>query len=421
MNTFLLIIITIIVARYVLDTLSSILNVRHLRETLPESFVGIYDDEKYRTSQRYLRTNTRFGIISDTVGTLLTLAFLTLGGFNLVDQFARTTSPNSIVAGLVFAAILVLISKIASLPFDLYDTFVIEARFGFNKTTPRTYVADYVKGLVLVALIGGPVFAGMIWFFETTGTHAWLYVWAGMSALQLLLMFVAPVVIMPLFNKFTPLAEGELRHAIEAYSQSQNFTIEGIYTMDGSRRSAKSNAFFTGFGRSRRIVLFDTLIEKQTTQELVAIVAHEMGHYRCGHIPKGIVRAMLHTGISLFLLSFFIRSPQLFEAFGMQQPSVYAGIVFFGFLYTPIAFLMGLIESALSRKHEYEADAFAAKTAGNANAMISALQKLSVDNLSNLTPHPLTVFLEYSHPPVIERIAALRKILPPATLEARRQ
>jgi STE24 endopeptidase len=419
-NTFLIIILAIIVARYALDTLSSILNVRHLRETLPESFVGIFDDEKYTTSQRYLRTNTRFGIISDTVSTVLTLAFLTLGGFNVVDQLARSASSHTILSGLLFVAILMLISKVASLPFALYDTFVIEARFGFNKTTPRTYAADYVKGLVLVALIGGPVFAGVIWFFETTA-DAWLYVWIGMSALQLLLMFVAPIFIMPLFNKFTPLAEGELRSAIEAYSQSQNFTIEGIYTMDGSRRSAKSNAFFTGFGRSRRIVLFDTLIEKQTTEELVAIVAHEMGHYRCGHIPKGIVRAMLHTGVSLYLLSYFIESPQLFEAFGMQHTSVYAGIVFFGFLYTPIAFLMGLFESAISRKHEYEADAFAVKTAGNANAMISALQKLSVDNLSNLTPHPLTVFLEYSHPPVIERIAALRKISPPATLEARRQ
>ncbi|MDE0839673.1 MAG: M48 family metallopeptidase [Kiritimatiellae bacterium] len=409
MNTFLIIILAIIVARYLLDTLSSILNVRHLRETLPASFAGIFDDEKYTTSQRYLRTNTRFGIISDTVSTTLTLAFLTLGGFNLVDQVARSASSHTIVSGLLFVAILMLISKVASLPFALYDTFVIEARFGFNKTTPRTYVADYLKGLVLVALIGGPVFAGVIWFFETTA-DAWLYVWIGMSALQLLLMFVAPVFIMPLFNKFTPLAEGELRHAIEAYSQSQNFTIQGIYTMDGSRRSAKSNAFFTGFGRSRRIVLFDTLIEKQTTEELVAIVAHEMGHYRCGHIPKGIVRAMLHTGVSLYLLSFFIGSSELFEAFGMEHTSVYAGIVFFGFLYTPIAFLMGLIESAISRKHEYEADAFAVKTAGNANAMISALQKLSVDNLSNLTPHPLTVFLEYSHPPVIERIAALQKL-----------
>ena len=333
MNTYLIIVLVFIGLRYVLDTVSSTLNVAHLEEKIPPSFEGIYNDEKYRLSQSYLRTNTRFTILKDSFGTLLTLVFLLMGGFNWADLVARSVLPHPIAGGLVFAGILLLLSKLLSLPFDIYDTFVIEERFGFNKTSVRTYLIDQLKSLILIALLGGFVFAAAIWFFESLGALAWLYIWGALTILQLLLMYIAPVLIMPIFNTFTPLEEGELRSAIEAYAQSQNFTMKGVYRMDGSRRSSKSNAFFTGFGRSRRIVLFDTLIENQTVQELVSIVAHEMGHYKCKHIPKGIGRAILQTGLCLFLLSQFIDNPSLFAAFKMEHVSIYAGIIFFGFLY----------------------------------------------------------------------------------------
>jgi STE24 endopeptidase len=266
---------------------------------------------------------------------------------------------------------------------------------------------DILKSWGLAAVIGGILFSAVLWFFKEAGPWAWAYCWIAVTLFQIFLLFVAPVVIMPIFNKFTSLEDGELKAAIEAYAKSQGFKLKGVFTMDGSKRSTKSNAFFTGFGRFRRIVLFDSLIEKQTTEELVSVLAHEMGHYKKKHILKSIVISILTTGLMFYILSIFINNRELFAAFQMQHTSIYASLFFFGFLYTPIDMILSVFGNILSRRHEYEADDYAITTYQKPQSMITALKKLSVDNLSNLTPHPLKVFLSYSHPPVLERIRAI--------------
>ena len=408
MNVYLVIIIAALLGRYLLELVTDILNVRHVRTELPDEFRDVFDEDRYRKSQQYLRDTTRFGVVEDTVVTAVVLAFLLAGGFNALDGLVRRLTSWPIPAGLLFGGVLVVASKLLALPFTLYDTFVIEERYGFNRTTPRTFVLDLLKACLLLALIGGPVFAAILWFFQWAGSMAWLYCWAALSVFQVILVFLAPYVILPLFNKFVPMQDGELRRAVEGYAAGQDFKMRGVFTMDGSRRSAKSNAFFTGFGRSRRIVLFDTLVARHSVAELVAIVAHEMGHYKMKHVPRAIARSIVKTGLTFYLLSLLIGNEGLFAAFRMEHVSVYAGLIFFGFLYTPIGMALSLVENALSRRDEYSADAFAARTAGDAESMIRGLKRLSADNLSNLTPHPLAVFLHYGHPPVLARIEALR-------------
>ena len=324
-----------------------------------------------------------------------------------MDQFARSFQWGSIFTGLVFAGLLLFASQMLDLPFSLYQTFVLEEKYGFNKTTPKTFILDILKSWGLVALLGSILFSGILWFFEYAGPLAWLYCWIVLTLFQLFLLFIAPVVIMPIFNKFVPLEEGELKTAIREYAEQQGFKMKGIFSMDGSKRSTKSNAFFTGFGGFRRIVLFDTLIEKHTVDELVSILAHEIGHYRKKHIFKSLLISILTTGLMFFILSLFINNKDLFAAFGMQETSIYASLFFFGFLYAPIEMVVGILGNILSRRHEYEADAYAIETTRKPQAMITALKKLSVDNLSNLTPHPWKVFLDYSHPPVLDRIRAM--------------
>ncbi|MBW1779714.1 MAG: M48 family metallopeptidase [Deltaproteobacteria bacterium] len=409
MNLFLIVILAILIGDYLLNLIVDAQNIRHLNTELPEEFAGYYDREKYKKSQEYLKETTRFGFITDSVTTPLIIAFILVGGFNYIDQFARSFELPSIPTGLIFAATLMFASQIVSIPFSIYSTFVIEEKYGFNKTTPKTFVLDILKTWILAAGIGGLLFSGVLWFFDKAGPLAWAYCWIAVTLFQVLLMFVAPVVIMPIFNKFTPLVQGPLRTAIEAYAKNQGFKMKGVFTMDGSRRSTKSNAFFTGFGRFRRIVLFDTLIEKHTQDELLSVLAHEMGHYKKKHILKSIVMSILTTGLMFYILSLFINNRELFTAFRMDHVSIYASLFFFGFLYTPIEMILSVFGNMLSRKHEYEADGFAVATYQNPGSMISALKKLSVHNLSNLTPHPLKVFLSYSHPPVLDRIKAIRR------------
>jgi len=410
MNGFLLIILAVLIGAYLLDLIVDTLNVRHVTTVLPEEFEGYYDADKYKKSQMYLRENTRFGIISDTVTTPITIAFILFGGFNTVDQFARGFNLGSILTGLIFAGVLLLASQILSIPFSIYSTFVIEEKYGFNKTTPKIFILDILKSWLLIAVIGGIVLSVVLWFFEKAGPLAWLYCWFAVTLFQIFLMFIAPVVIMPIFNKFIPLEEGELKQAIEDYARSQEFKLKGIFTMDGSKRSTKTNAFFTGFGRFRRIVLFDTLVEKHTVKELVSILAHEMGHYKKKHILKSICISILSTGLMFGILSLFLKNRGLFAAFKMQEISIYASLLFFGFLYSPIQMVLSIFGNMLSRRHEYDADEYAVKTYNASASMIAALKKLSVENLSNLTPHPLKVFLSYSHPPVLERIRAIRRM-----------
>lgn len=396
-----------LIGHYLLEFIEELLDLRYQQDEPPAAMSEYMDAEKFRTSQAYQQEQRRLGLSQTTFSTAATIVFIVFGGFNWLDQHVRRFGGDSEYAnGLLFVAAWFGICVIFYQPFRLYRLFHLEARYGFNRTTVRTYIADGLKGLVLAALLGVPTFLAVIWFFAATGDWAWVFCWILIVIVQFILVSVAPVVIMPMFNKFSSLEAGELRSAIEAYAASQNFAISGVFTMDGSKRSAKSNAFFAGFGKSRRIVLFDTLIENHTVPELLAVVAHEMGHCKKRHIPKGIILSILSTGLSLYILSVFIANPGLFDAFGMADISIYAGLVFVAYLYTPVATILGVAGAVVSRRFEYEADAFAAATS-DATAMISALKKLSSDNYANLTPHPLKVFISYSHPPVLHRIAAI--------------
>ena len=400
-------ILIFLTADFLLHLAAGRLNLKAISDEIPQAFRGVFDPQQYRQSQAYLRTNTRFGLVVAGADLILLLIFWFGGGFTAVDRWTRSFGWGPLSTGLVYIGILVGLKAAVDQLFSLYATFVIEARFGFNRTTLATWIKDRFKALLLAMIIGIPLLAGVLAFFQYAGQSAWLWCWVLITLFTIGVQFVAPAWIMPLFNRFNPLEPGELKTAILAYARSIGFSLDDIYVMDGSKRSSKSNAFFTGFGRHRRIVLFDTLIAAHPTEELVAVLAHEMGHYRLRHILKMMVMGILQTGVVLYLMSLVIRTPPLFEAFYVHQPSVYAGLVFFGLLYAPLDFFLGLIMQKISRRHEYAADRFAATTTGRTGPMIAALKKLSVDNLSNLSPHPFYVLLNYSHPPVLQRIAAL--------------
>ena len=410
LNFYLVCILAILLLGALLELIAGLLELRSLHPELPAEFTGVYDRDRYARAQEYTRATTRLALVRRTVGLVLTLAFILLGGFNLVDALARGLGLAAVPTGLVFTGLLALLSAAVQLPFSVYATFGIEERFGLNTTTPLTFLLDTLKGMLLAVVLGGPLLAGVFLLFEAGGPSAWILCWLAVSAFLLVVQFLAPVVLLPLFNRFTPLAEDELRTAITRYAANERFAVGGIFTMDGSRRSTRANAFFTGFGRFRRIVFFDTLLERLTTAEIVAVLAHEIGHWRLKHIPVMVGLSVLQTGLLFFLLSRFLDNPGLFAAFGMEHLSVYGSVVFFGFLYTPIATLLAVGVNGLSRRHEYQADRFAVHTGAGAEALISGLKKLSVSNLANLTPHPVNVLLSHSHPPVLERIASLRQV-----------
>ncbi len=408
MNFIGIIILITIISDFFLNTLADYLNLNILSNDLPKEFQGLYDPKQYQKSQEYLRVNTRFSGIVSLINLGIILLFWFGKGFQILDHWIHAYSMGPIWTGLMYMGVLILAKAIISLPFRIYATFIIEERFGFNKTTWSTFVMDMIKGLFLALLIGVPLLAGILGFFQYAGANAWLYCWIVVTLFMLVIQFIAPTWIMPLFNKFSPIEEGELKDAILAYAESINFPLENVYVMDGSKRSSKANAFFTGFGKHRRIVLFDTLINNHTIQELVAILAHEMGHFKKKHILKMMMIGIIQTGVMFFLLSLFISYKGLFDAFYMEHMSVYAGLIFFGMLYAPIDFFTGILMQKYSRSNEYEADLFAVETTGDYVHLSDSLKKLSMDNLSNLTPHPLYVFLNYSHPPILERVKAMK-------------
>ncbi len=384
------------------------LNLKMIRNELPLAFKGLYGARRYRRSQEYLKVNTRFKWIISIYSLIIILLFWFSRGFPVLDHWVRSFQQGPVISGLIFMGVLLLGKTVLELPFDIYDTFVIETRFGFNKTTWKTYMSDAVKGLGLALVIGGPVLAAVLAFFEYAGENAWFWCWIAVTLFSLVMQYVAPTWIMPLFNKFEPLEKGALKDAIISYAQSIDFPLENVFTMDGSKRSAKSNAFFTGFGKHKRIVLFDTLIEQHTVAELVAVLAHEMGHYKKKHIQFTLILGILQMGVMFWLLAQFINFQGLFSAFYIDEKSVYAGLIFFGMLYSALDFILGFFLQMLSRKNEFQADQFAAQTTGDAGSLAEALKKLSVHNLSNLQPHPFYVCLNYSHPPVLERLKALK-------------
>jgi STE24 endopeptidase len=409
MNLYAIVLLALLLTVYLIETAAKILNLRSLKAELPEQFVGVYDPNTYARSQEYTRTTTRFDFVRSIFEFVVLIAFWLLGGFNALDLMVRSFGLSELATGLIFIASLALANAVLTLPFDAYATFVIEDRFGFNKTDLKTFVMDRIKGLFLGAIIGGAVLSAILFFFLWAGSFAWLYAWAGMTLFTLLISFIAPSWIMPLFNKFTPLQEGELRSAIFDYAKSVSYPLTNIYVMDGSKRSSKSNAFFTGFGKNKRIALFDNLIEKHSVAELVAVLAHEIGHYKKRHITIRIALSVIQYGVIFYLFSLILNSRAMFDAFKMEHMSVHAGLVFFGILYSPISFVLSIFMNAFSRYHEFQADRYAVETTGQKAHLVRALKTLSFTNLSNLTPHPFFVFISYSHPPVLKRIETVER------------
>lgn len=405
-NIWFVVIVVALVILWKVDLLATLLNLKSLSPEIPDSFREMVDEETYERSQTYTRAKAVLGIGKGIFSLVILFLFWCLGGFGWLDEQVRAFGYGPIVTGTLYIGAIVIGLQIFNLPFDLYITFSLEEQFGFNKTTPGIWIADLAKGAVLGALVGIPLLVLLLWIFQTIPL-AWLWGWILVTAFSLLLAYVAPTWIMPLFNKFEPLEEGALKNAIHEMSKKCDFPLREVNVMDGSKRSTKSNAFFTGFGNNKRIALFDTLIEKHTEAELVGVLAHEIGHFKKQHIIKSLFVGTITTGVMFFLLGVMMNDRALFDAFGVRETSVYVSLVLFGILMSPMSEVLSVAGNWLSRKHEFEADAYAAEVTGNPQAMADALRKLSRDNLSNLTPHPLYVFLNYSHPPAVERIRAL--------------
>jgi len=409
-NTITWIILLSVVLGSVMNFIADKLNLKALKPTMPKEFEDVYDAEAYSKSQEYSKVKTKFGWIEDGVSLIGFIAFWFLGGFEWINNWAVSWEFSFIPTALIFLGSLSILSGIMSTPFGLYNTFVIEERFGFNKTTWKTWIIDAIKGLGLTAVLGIPLISAVLWVLQMLGPLAWLYAWLGMQVFTVIIQFIAPKWIMPIFNKFTPLEDGSLRSAILEFAAKVKFDLQNIFVIDGSKRSAKSNAFFTGFGKNKRIALYDTLVEKHTEPELVAVLAHEIGHYKHKHIIKSNILNVVTSFITFWLLGVFMKEQALYEAFFMSTAPIYAGIIFFSMVLSPLQMVLSYFLNKLSRKHEFEADAFAANHTNNPESMVSALKKLSRDNLSNLTPHPFYVKLHYSHPPVLERIQAIQAL-----------
>ncbi len=393
-----------------LDFIADYLNIKNLKKELPDEFKDVYSEEKYKKSQEYLKERTRFGLISSLFSLVLLLVFWFAGGFNYADIWVRSLTDSYIYQGIIYMSALLTAQSVLGIPFSIYSTFVIEEKYGFNKTTISTFIMDRVKSILLGAIIGLPILAGLLYLLNSFGEYSWLYGWIGLTVISFALQFVAPRWIMPLFNKFTPLEDGELKDAIFNYADKVDYSLKHLFVMDGSKRSAKSNAFFTGFGKNKRIALFDTLIEKHSIGELVAILAHEIGHFKKKHIIKSMIISVLHTGALFYIMSLFLSHKPLYEAFFVENIGLHTGLIFFSMLFSPIENVLSVLMNVFSRKNEYEADRYAVETTGKKEDMIDALKKLSEHNLSNLTPHKFFVFMNYSHPPVLDRIRAIKSI-----------
>jgi STE24 endopeptidase len=408
-QTLLVLILVIIIADYLLERYLDYLNTTCWSNELPEELKGIYDAEKYRQSQDYEKVNHRFSLLTSTVGFAALLLVILFRGFAFLDGIIRQHTQHPILMALLFFGIIALAADVLSTPFQAYHTFVIEERFGFNKTTPQTFVLDKLKGWLLALVIGGGLVALIVWIYGLTGKWFWLLAWAVVILFSVIMNMFYSNLIVPLFNKQTPLEAGELRTSIEEFAAKVKFRLKNIFVMDGSKRSTKANAYFSGLGPKKRIILFDTLIRDHTVPELVAVLAHEVGHYKKKHTLTGMLLGILQTGLTLFILSWFIDSPSLSLALGSEQHSFHMSVLVFGILYTPLSTVLGILMNMFSRRHEYAADRYAGLNY-NPSALEDALKKLSVNHLSNLKPHPLYVFFHYSHPPLLQRLMALQDL-----------
>lgn len=402
----LIIYLLIILAGFFLDQILDFLNFRYLKKELHPLLHGIYDEEKYKKQQNYKQDNYRIGLLSSIFSLTIMLVMLLAGGFRWVDNIAFNISNHYIFYSLIFFGIIGIGMDIISTPFDIYDTFVIEKRYGFNRTTIRTYIFDKIKSWIIGAIIGGGLLSLIIYIYTLTPEYFWLLAWAVITIFSVFMNMFYSTLIVPLFNKQKPLEEGNLKNAIMNFASNAKFKIDNIYVIDGSKRSSKANAYFSGLGPKKRVVLYDTLIEEMETEEIVAVLAHEIGHYKKKHIISNLIMSVSLTGLSLFLLGLFLQYDVFALALGVEQASFHAGLIAFGIIFSPLSTITGLLANIISRKHEFEADNFA-KNNYNANALISSLKKLTSHNLGNLTPHPAYVFVHYSHPPLLERLKNL--------------
>lgn len=407
-QTILYIILAITAFDYLYSQLLDYLNNSARQSKIPQEISVFYDAEKYQKSQEYHKVLSRFSFLSSTVSFSVSFLILSLGGFGWLDAMLRPFFDNEIILSLVFFGVLFVLSDLTSIPFSIYSTFVIEERFGFNKTTPKLFVLDKLKGYALTIIIGGVLISLLLFLIISIGSLFWLYFWIVAAVFMLFVNMFYASLIVPLFNKLTPLEDGELKSAIQKYSDEVEFPLENVYVIDGSKRSSKANAFFSGLGKSKKIVLYDTLINNHTTEELVAVLAHEVGHYKHKHIFGGLFISIGQIGLMLFIMSLMIYSPNTSLALGGSELAIHLNLLAFGILYSPISSILGILGNVLSRKNEFEADAYA-KDTFDSKALQDALKKLSVDNLSNLYPHPAYVFIHYSHPPLLQRLAALGK------------
>jgi len=408
-NELLYLVLGIVVIDYAIDQVLSFLNFQRFDKPIPKNLEGVYSTEEYAKSQAYQKERAKFSFSTSAFSTILSLFILGFGGFGLLDQFLRGYVENPIWLALAFFGVVFIASDLVNLPFSFYSTFVIEQKFGFNKTTFKTFVFDKIKGYFLALLIGLPLGYALLWIVIELGENFWIYALMLVSAFMLFMNIFYTSLIMPLFNKLRPLEEGELKTAIEAYTKQVEFPLTNVFVIDGSKRSTKANAFFSGLGRKKKIVLYDTLIDKHSTEELVAVLAHEVGHYKRRHINQGLVLSIVQMAITFFIMSLLIFNENLSLALGAEELGVHLNFIAFGILYTPISRITGLLMNLLSRRNEYQADEFAVTTF-DGKYLISALKGLSKHSLSNLTPHPWYVFVNYSHPALSERIAAMEAL-----------
>ena len=401
------IIIGIIFINFFSDKVLGALNAKHFNDTLPTELEDVYDKKEYKKSQSYKATNYKFSNITSIFSLILTLAFFYFDGFEYVDNIARSYSSNNTIIALIFFGIIMLGSDLLTTPFSYYKTFVIEENFGFNKTSMNTFILDKIKGWLMLIIVGAGILSLILWFYEVTGTNFWLYTWALVTIFSVFMNMFYSKLVVPLFNKQVPLECGDLRDKIAAYTATVGFKLNKIFVIDGSKRSTKANAYFSGFGSEKRVTLYDTLIKDLDEEEIVAVLAHEIGHYKRKHIIFNLLASISLTGFTLYILSILVSNPLLSNALGVEIASFHIGLIAFGLLYSPISEITSLIMNILSRKFEYQADNYAKNTYAS-EPLISSLKKLSKNSLSNLTPHPAYVFMHYSHPTLQERIKNLR-------------
>ena len=407
-DTLFYILISILIISFIVDKVLDALNAKHYKDPIPPELSDVYEEEDYLKSQNYKKANDRFSSIASSISLVVTLFFFYLDGFAFVDEWARTFSDNTIIIALLFFGSIMFVSDLLSTPFNYYHTFIIEEKFGFNKTTLKTFLVDKIKGWLMSAILGGLLLSIIIWFYEAVGSNFWLYAWGIIAVFVFFMNMFYARLIVPLFNKQTPLCDGSLKTKIQDYAQKVGFKLDKIVVIDGSKRSTKANAYFSGFGSEKRVTLFDTLIKDLEEEEIVAVLAHEVGHYKRKHILFNLIISILIMGFTFWLLSLFIGNPILSEALNVASPSFHIGLIAFGILYSPISELTGLIMNFISRIFEYQADNYAKETF-DAAPLISGLKKLNKNSLSNLTPHPAYVFVYYSHPTLLQRYHNVKK------------